>query len=112
MTHLGLNGGFITNYGADFLAPPILYFSFREGYHRPRSGRVWRLGPVASLLTVLGGCTTWEWSQRFDFSGTPLAITAGTFDPFDLLAYAVGLLACYYVDVRWLLPHHIVPGTT
>ena len=69
-----VDGGFVTSYGADLLAPPILYFSFREGYRIPRSGLIWRLSPLASLLTVLGGCAAWEWSQRFDLSGTPLVI--------------------------------------
>jgi hypothetical protein len=71
---------------------------------------VWRLGPLASLLTVFGGCALWEWSQRYDFGGTPLAIAAGRFDPLDLLAYAAGLLACYVADVRWLLPRRITPS--
>lgn len=102
-----VNGGVITSYGADLLAPPILYFSFREGYRIPRAARVWRLGPMASLLTVFSGCALWEWSQRHDFSGTPLAIAAGRFDPLDLLAYAVGLLISLVVDVRLLVPRRI-----
>ena len=106
-----VDGGLVTSYGADLLAPPILYFSFREGYRIPRSGLIWRLSPLASLLTVLGGCAAWEWSQRFDLSGTPLVITAGVFDPVDLLAYTLGLLVCYSVDVRWLLPRNITPST-
>ena len=105
-----VNGGLITSYGGDLLGPPILYFSFREGYRMRRSGRIWRLSPLASLLTVLSGCAAWEWSQRFDLSGTPLVIAAGVFDPVDLLAYTLGLLACYSVDVRWLLPKHITPS--
>ena len=110
MQMLGINGGLITSYGADLLAPPILYFAFREGYRMPRSRRIWRLTPMASLLAVLSGCAAWEWSQRFDFTGTPLAITAGVFDPIDLLAYMLGLVACYTIDRRWLLPNNITPS--
>jgi hypothetical protein len=106
----GVDGGVVTSYGADLLAPPILYFAFREGYGSRRRGRVWRLSPKASLLTVLAGCTLWEVGQRFDVSGTPLFMAAGTFDPVDLLMYAVGLLACYQLDVRWLAPRGITPG--
>lgn len=106
----GFSGGVITDYGADLLAPPILYFAAREGYRIPRRGRVWRLGPLASMGVVFVSCALWEFSQRFDFHGTPLAIAAGTFDPFDLLAYASGLVVCYVVDKRWLLPNGVTPA--
>lgn len=107
-----VNGGVVTSYGADLLAPPILYFSFREGYRIPRTTRVWRLDPLASLLTVFIGCAVWEWSQRYDFGGTPLALAAGRFDPLDLLAYALGLLISYAVDVRLLVPRRITSHST
>jgi len=110
MQMFGINGGVITSYGADLLGPPILYFAFREGYRIPRGSRVWRLNPAASLLAVFGGCAAWEWSQRFDFGGTPLAITAGVFDPIDLVAYAVALVASYSIDVRWLIPSNVTPS--
>jgi hypothetical protein len=98
-----INAGLLTNYGADLLAPPYLYVMFR-------SGRL-RLGSVTALAVVLGGCFLWEWLQRYDFGGTPLGITHGRFDPFDLLAYAVGLVAIYVVDVRWLRPRRILPDS-
>ena len=97
-----VDAGFLTNYGADLLAPPYLYLMLR-------AGRL-RLRPLTALGVVLGGCCLWELLQRFDLSGTPLAITRGRFDPFDLLAYAVGLLAVYVLDVRWLRPRGLVPG--
>lgn len=109
MQMFGVDGGPVTNFGADLLAPPILYFSTREGYGSRRNGRVWRMGPLGSLLLVFGLCALWEVAQMFDFSGTPLAVTRGTFDPLDLLAYAAGLVAAYYVDVRWLAPSGITP---
>jgi hypothetical protein len=96
-----INAGFLTNYGADLLAPPYLYLMLRGGrFH---------LGSLAALTTVLGGCFLWEWMQRYDFAGTPLAITRGRFDPFDLLAYTVGLVAIYGMDIRWLQPRQILP---
>jgi hypothetical protein len=112
MQMLGVDGGPVTNYGADLLAPPILYFATREGYGSRRKGKVWRMGPLGSLLLVFGLCALWEFCQLFDFSGTPLAVTRGTFDPLDLLAYAAGLVAAYYVDVRWLAPRGITPAAT
>lgn len=96
-----VNAGILTNYGADLLAPPFLYLA-------SRSGRL-RMRPLTALLVVLGGCFLWEWMQRYDLAGTPLAITRGHFDPMDLLAYSLGLLVTYVLDVRWLRPRGILP---
>ena len=98
-----VDAGLLTSYGADLLAPPYMYLMLR-------GGRL-RLRPLASLAAVLGGCFVWEWMQRYDLGGTPLVITRGTFDPFDLLAYTLGLLVSYVVDVRWLRPRRILPGS-
>jgi hypothetical protein len=49
--------------------------------------------------------------QRYDLSGTPLVITRGSFDPFDLLAYTVGLVVIHVVDIRWLQPRQVLPGS-
>lgn len=95
-----VNAGLLTNYGADALAPPIIYFAFR-------GGRI-RLRPFVSFAVVLAACFLWEWSQRYDLRGTPLVIAHGTFDPYDLVAYTVGLLAVYAIDLRWLSPKGIV----
>lgn len=88
-----VDAGVLTSYGADLLAPPYLYVMFRRGRLH--------LGPSAALIGVFGGCALWEWAQRYDFSGTPLAITRGTFDPLDLVAYAAGLIVCHIIDLRW-----------
>lgn len=98
-----VNAGFLTNYGADLLAPPYMYLSLRAGR--------FRLRPFTTLITLLSGCFLWEWLQRYDLAGTPLGITRGSFDPFDLLAYTVGLLVSYVVDVRWLRPRRILPDS-
>ena len=97
-----VNAGFLTNYGADLFAPPYMYLTLRGGRLRPRA--------LTALAVVLGGCFLWEWLQRYDLSGTPLAITRGRFDPLDLLAYTVGMLVIYAVDVCWLRPRRILPG--
>lgn len=95
-----VDAGLLTDYGADLLAPPWWYLMLRGG--RPR------VHPLALLGFVLGGCFLWEWLQRFDLAGTPLVITHGHFDPFDLLAYTVGSLAVYVLDVRWLRPRGLL----
>ena len=97
-----VNAGFLTNHGADLLAPPYLYLMSRGGR--------FRLEPVGAFSMVLGGCVLWEWLQRYDLSGTPLAITRGRFDVVDLVAYAVGMIAVYVLDVAWLRPRGIIPG--
>ena len=99
-----VNAGMLTDYGADLLAPPYLYVMFR-------SFRRLRLSSLTTLAVLLGGCFLWEWLQRYDLAGTPLGITHGTFDPFDLLAYIVGLLAIYVVDVRWSHPRRTLPSS-
>jgi len=98
-----VNAGLLTNYGADLFAPPYLYLVLRGGRLHSR--------PFVALATVLGGCFLWEWMQRYDFSGTPLAITRGSFDPFDLLAYTVGLVVIYVIDIRWLQPRQVIPDS-
>jgi hypothetical protein len=98
-----VNAGFLTNYGADLFAPPYLYLMLRGGRFHLRS--------LAAITTVLAGCFLWEWMQRYDLSGTPLAITRGSFDPFDLLAYTVGLVVTFVIDIRWLQPRQILPDS-
>jgi len=59
------------------------------------------LAAAGRLLFVLTGYFLWQWLQRDDLEGTPLAMTHGHFDPFDLLAYTVGLLVTYVGEVLW-----------
>lgn len=95
-----VDAGFLTDYGADLFAPPFWYLMLR-GW-RPR------VRPLVILGFVLGGCFVWEWLQRFDLSGTPLVITRGHFDPFDLLAYTAGSLVVYLLDARVLRPRGLL----
>jgi hypothetical protein len=107
----GVNAGLVTSYGADLLAPPLLYLWLRQG--RTIVARFLRRGPptpAVSFMAVMIPCFLWEWSQRYDFGGTPLAIARGTFDPLDLLAYILGLAAVYAVDVLWLRPRRLMPA--
>ena len=49
---------------------------------------------------MLVACFAWEFGQRFDLSGSILGITQGTFDPLDLVAYALTLGFLYAIDKR------------
>jgi hypothetical protein len=90
-----VQAGALTSYGADFFGPIALYASCRV------HGTVLRWfmskppSPGASAAIVLTGCILWELCQRFDFSGTPLAITAGRFDPGDIAAYLLGVALAF-----------------
>jgi hypothetical protein len=56
--------------------------------------------PAVTAVSLFLACATWEVCQLFDFRGTPLEITRGRFDPFDLLAYGATQLACYFGEQR------------
>jgi hypothetical protein len=90
--------GFLTNYGGDIAGPLFLYGAMRRGktvFHH-FTQRV--PGPAVSAILLFVACAAWEFCQLFDLSGTPLVITRGHFDPFDLLAYAGTVIACYLGD--------------
>jgi hypothetical protein len=93
-----VRGGFITNYGADSIAPIMLYYSART--NKTLLSKLVKRTPsgIQTFLTLWFLCMLWEILQKFDFSGTVLAITKGTFDPCDILTYTLTLLICYYLD--------------
>jgi hypothetical protein len=93
-----VDAGVLTAYGADFFGPIALYASLRANgtilrrfVSRPPS-------PYASAAIVIIGCVAWEWCQRYDFSGTPLMITRGTFDPYDIVAYVTGVALAFITE--------------
>jgi len=93
--------GFLTNYGGDIAGPLFLYGAMRRGktvlhffWKEPPS-------PLFAALLLFAACAAWELCQLFDLAGTPLDITRGRFDPFDLATYAATLLACYLGDQRF-----------
>lgn len=116
VTFVGIGGlqmyrvsvGWVTSYGADVLLPIVIYFWLRLGktvlWNRP-------FGARPSFLLVLAGCVAWEWSQAYDFEGTPLAIAGGTFDPADFAAYLLGLIAALAVDTRLRIEKRVSGGT-
>ena len=93
-----VKGGFITNFGADIIAPAMLYYSART--NKTLLSKLFNrtLSEIQTFLALWLLCVLWEIVQKFDFSGTVLTITKGTFDPWDILTYTFTLLICFYLD--------------
>ena len=94
-----VNGGIITNYGADIIAPVMLYYLSRKDKTVFSNFFKKGLNEKQAFILIWILCIAWEVLQKFDLSGTPLVITRGTFDPMDILVYTLTLLICYYFDV-------------
>ncbi len=97
---LQVRGGFFTNHAADLVAPAWLYVAFRGLYsehgRRTLLQRVLGRTPEIAALSLFGASTLTEISQ-FHW---PLGLFPGRFDPWDIVAYALGLAACYVADKR------------
>jgi hypothetical protein len=93
-----LNAGFFTNYLADLTLPALLYVLSRGLVpNRRLVGPLNRwLGrtPEIALAFFFWASTATELSQLY----WPRGFFAGRFDPWDILAYGVGLLACYSLE--------------
>lgn len=97
------HGGFLTNYLSDLSFPPWYYIHLR-GLNRtsapmPRlvlAGRWFGQTPERAALSIFLVGTVAEFKTLW----WPGGIIVGTFDPWDIAAYAVGLVACYVVD-KW-----------
>ncbi len=92
MSHV--RGGFFSSYLSDMTFPPWFYIVLRERVPKKRVIKWIRWfgrspGRAASAIFFVGVAS--EVGQR---SGIP----AGTYDPWDIVAYAVGLLICYVID--------------
>lgn len=92
MQELKIRGGFITNYGADIIAPIMLYYWTRtnRGLFAKLSKNGLNEIQTAILIWVL--CLAWEIRQKFD-------LNTGVFDILDILTYSLTLLSCYYYDI-------------
>ena len=85
--------GFLSNYAADLSCPAWLYIGLR-GLHgkRPNAlGRYFAATPERAALVLFGGSTLTELSQIW----WPHGFFSGTYDPYDIVAYAIGVGACY-----------------
>jgi hypothetical protein len=89
----GISGGWLTSYGGDIFGPAVFWWGFRRTMFAKT-----RRGAEIAALFVLVACFVWEFCQRYDLSGTPLSITQGTYDPLDLVCYALTIGVCYAVE--------------
>jgi hypothetical protein len=95
---LDVRGGFLTNHLADLVVPAWLYVVSR-GLHSPRAAgtllrRTVGRTPELAAATLFTASALTEVSQRY----WPHGLFPGRFDPLDVLAYALGLAACYGAD--------------
>ncbi|HOP05661.1 MAG TPA: hypothetical protein PLF13_00075 [candidate division Zixibacteria bacterium] len=99
-----VHGGFFTDYLADLTFPPFFYIVLREKVTgRPMVIRaVQRFGktPLLAAVSIFLVGAIAEVSSYF----WPIGPFGGTFDPWDIAAYALGLGICYVVDKREALP--------
>lgn len=97
-----VRGGFLTGHCADLTVPALLYVVARR-YPPDLAGRprllVRRLvgtSPERAAALIFFASAATEISQRF----WPHGLFRGTWDPLDLLAYSLSVLACYAADRR------------
>ena len=94
LTHI--RGGFLTSHLADLSVPALLYVLARElvpgNRLYPRQlGRIVGRTPETAALCFFLASTATEVSQIY----WPHGPFSGRFDPLDIVAYGVGLAACY-----------------
>ncbi len=92
-----IRAGFLSNYAADLTCPAWLYIGIR-GPHRTnrpsRFGQFFGATPERAALVIFGGSALTELSQIW----WPHGFFRGAFDPYDILAYAVGVGVPYLVE--------------
>ena len=91
-----IRAGFLSNYGADFGCPAWLYIGLR-GLHgaRPNAlGRFFAATPERAALVLFGGSTLTELSQIW----WPHGFFSGIYDSYDIVAYSIGVGACYVLE--------------
>jgi len=96
-----IHAGLITSYGADLALPAWLYIATRSLDNPQRKSWLKRIlgrSPelAASVLFLASAIT--EASQFY----WPAGIFPGVFDVFDIIAYGIGIMACYILDKRSL----------
>ena len=91
-----VHGGFLTNYLSDIAFPPYFYI-FMRGLHNhkiPSSVQWFSQTPERSLVGIWSVGFVSEVCQYY----WPTGIFRGTFDPWDIASYTVGLLLVYVTD--------------
>ena len=91
---LHLRGTLFTSYAADLTCPAWMYVVLRRRPSRTWVPRWLVATPTTAALTLFVGSTLTELSQiRW-----PRGVFRGVFDPWDIVAYATGILACYLLE--------------
>jgi hypothetical protein len=91
--------GFATNHLADVVGPAWLYIVFRglaEPEKRKWLGRLLGASPERAATILFVGSSATEITQIY----WPSGLFAGRFDPFDIAAFAIGILPLYLVDKK------------
>jgi hypothetical protein len=91
---VGLRRSLFTSHAADLTQPAWLYIVTRRS--SGLLGRVFGRTPELAAATVFGAATIAEITQRF----WPRGLFSGTFDPLDIIAYAIGVGLCWLADRR------------
>jgi hypothetical protein len=98
-----IKGGFLTNYLSDLTFPAWFYIHIRglstPGRQLPNIlfFKDWfGVTPNRSILSILIVGTISELKTFY----WPTGVLTGTFDYLDIAAYTLGLLVCYYFDLR------------
>jgi len=92
-----VRGGLLTSYGADITLPAWLYIIARSIDNPARKTILHRFlgrSPELAAAALFTASTLTEISQWF----WPKGPFSGTFDPLDILAYAMGITICYIFD--------------
>jgi len=85
--------GWVTSYGADVICPAVLYVISRDGKSLSRYLWMPRDKPNRIAIGVFLLSAVWEVAQG-------LGWLRGTFDPWDLVAYAIGVAVPWWIDTR------------
>jgi hypothetical protein len=97
-----IKGGFVTNYLSDLTFPPWFYIYLRGLTNNNKKPQLilfkdwFGALPERALVSILTVGIISELKTLI----LPCGIISGTFDFMDILAYAIGLVICYYFDKR------------
>jgi hypothetical protein len=85
-------------YGGDVVSVAFLYFCISLFWQPPA---LWRAGLVAIIAGVIELAQLWQITPT---GGSPVlqVVLGSTADPWDLLAYLLGLILAVGIDQRWL----------
>ena len=90
---------FLTTHAADLFCPALLYIQARKSWQTGEShfpNNIVGRSPEIAAAVFFSGSVLTELSQKF----FPHGIIPGTFDPCDIIAYAVGVGTCYILEKK------------